>query len=164
MTKNKKHNDTHTEQPVEETQKEDIAEEKEPLVEIDQEKEDLKAENQKLKDDYLRAFAEAENTKKRCQQEIEKNNKYAIATFAKELLGVADNLQRAIEAVEKDGNKENNCVENLEWCDRSYNIRHALEIGLKVTIKDLVNEIDRLNKRVERLENMANCYKVGGEG
>lgn len=62
-----------------------------------------------------------------------------------------------------DGNKENNCVENLEWCDRSYNIRHALEIGLKVTIKDLVNEIDRLNKRVERLENMANCYKVGGE-
>ena len=107
MTKNKKHNDTHTEQPVEETQKEDIAEEKEPLVEIDQEKEDLKAENQKLKDDYLRAFAEAENTKKRCQQEIEKNNKYAIATFAKELLGVADNLQRAIEAVEKDENKEN---------------------------------------------------------
>ena len=59
--------------------------------------------------------------------------------------------------------KENNCVENLEWCDRSYNIRHALEIGLKVTIKDLVNEIDRLNKRVERLENIANCYKVGGE-
>ena len=100
MTKNKKHNDTHTEQPVEETQKEDIAEEKEPLVEIDQEKEDLKAENQKLKDDYLRAFAEAENTKKRCQQEIEKNSKFAISSFAKELLGVADNLQRALSAVD----------------------------------------------------------------
>ena len=42
-------------------------------------------ENKKLKEDYLRAFADAENTKKRCQQEIEKNNKYAIASFAKSL-------------------------------------------------------------------------------
>ena len=74
-----------------------------------------------------------------------------------------ENPNNLPEVNHKDGNKENNCVENLEWCDRSYNIRHALEIGLKVTIKDLVNEIDRLNKRVERLENMANCYKVGGE-
>ena len=74
-----------------------------------------------------------------------------------------ENPNNLPEVNHKDGNKENNCVENLEWCDRSYNIRHALEIGLKVTIKDLVNEIDRLNKRVERLENMANCYKLGGE-
>ena len=43
-----------------------------------------------------------ENTKKRCQQEIEKNNKYAISGFAKSLLSVADNLQRAIDAVDKD--------------------------------------------------------------
>lgn len=62
----------------------------------------LLAENQNLKDDYLRAVAEVENTKKRCQQEIEKNNKYAISGFAKSLLSVADNLQRAIDAVDKD--------------------------------------------------------------
>ena len=37
----------------------------------------LKAENQKLKEDFLRAYADAENIKKRCAQEIEKNNKYA---------------------------------------------------------------------------------------
>ena len=66
--------------------------------------EKLMEENAKLKDDYLRAFAEAENTKKRCQQEIEKNNKYAIANFAKSLLGVADNLQRAIDAASKENN------------------------------------------------------------
>lgn len=63
---------------------------------------DLVAENQKLREDYLRAFAEVENTKKRCQQEIEKNNKYAIALFAKSLLSVADNLQRALDAAGKD--------------------------------------------------------------
>lgn len=63
---------------------------------------DLVAENQKLREDYLRAFAEVENTKKRCQQEIEKNNKYAIASFAKSLLSVADNLQRALDAAGKD--------------------------------------------------------------
>ena len=67
---------------------------------------DLLLENQKLKDDYLRAFAEIENTKRRCQQEIDKNNKYAIANFAKALLPVADNLQRAIDAAEKEQNAE----------------------------------------------------------
>ena len=29
-----------------------------------------------------------------------------------------------------DGNKNNNCVSNLEWCDNGHNIRHALEHGL----------------------------------
>lgn len=111
MTKNKKHTENHTEQAEENKEVKKFVEETEPQEEIDQEKEDLKTENQKLRDDYLRAFAEAENTKKRCQQEIEKNNKYAIASFAKELLGVADNLQRAIAAVEKEENKE--ACENL---------------------------------------------------
>ncbi|MBR1948288.1 MAG: nucleotide exchange factor GrpE, partial [Alphaproteobacteria bacterium] len=73
--------------------------------------EKLMEENSKLKDDYLRAFAELENTKKRCQQEIEKNNKFAIANFAKNLLGVADNLQRAIEAASKEEN--NSACESL---------------------------------------------------
>ncbi len=73
----------------------------------------LQTENQKLKEDYLRAFAELENTKKRCAQEIEKNNKYAISSFAKNLLSVADNLHRAIDAVGKD-NAPENCAALLE--------------------------------------------------
>ena len=69
----------------------------------------LKAENQRLKEDFLRAYADAENIKKRCAQEIEKNNKYAISSFAKSLLSVADNLHRAIEAIPAD--KKAGCAE-----------------------------------------------------
>ena len=72
----------------------------------DEEIEKLKAENRQLKEEFLRAYADAENTKKRCAQEIEKNNKYAISSFAKELLTIADNLHRAIEAVSS-SNSEN---------------------------------------------------------
>ena len=69
--------------------------------------ETLKAENKKLKEDFLRAYADAENTKRRCTQEIEKNNKYAVSSFAKNLLSVADNLDRALKSIPED--KKNDC-------------------------------------------------------
>ena len=47
----------------------------------------------------LRALAEAENTRRRAQRDIEENSKYAISGFARDILPVADNLRRAIESV-----------------------------------------------------------------
>lgn len=73
--------------------------ENENSVENSEEYKQLLDENIKLKNEFLRAYADAENTKKRCAQEIEKNSKYAISSFAKELLSVADNLHRAITSV-----------------------------------------------------------------
>ena len=81
---------------IREEDKEEDSEEVNPLEELQKEKE-------KLKDDFLRALADMENLKKRCANEIEKNNKYAISNFAKALLSVADNLQRAIEAIKTGG-------------------------------------------------------------
>ncbi len=106
MKKDKKEHNSETEmkQPegneeyienMEEQENEEIS----VLVE-NEENEKLKAENAKLKDDYLRAYAELENTKKRCIQEMEKTSKYAISSFAKDILSVADNLHRALTAAE----------------------------------------------------------------
>lgn len=85
----------------------------------DEQIEALKEENQKLKDSFLRAYAEAENTKKRCAQELEKNSKYAIASFAKELLVVADNLGRALAAADENANK--NCAAMIKGIELTQN-------------------------------------------
>jgi molecular chaperone GrpE len=61
----------------------------------------LVAENQSLRDRLLRALAEAENTRRRAGRTAEETRQYAISDFARELLVVADNLQRTIAAAER---------------------------------------------------------------
>jgi hypothetical protein len=41
------------------------------------------------------------------------------------------------------GVRNDNRIENLEWCTHSQNIRHAIEIGLKVTAKGDDNKLSR---------------------
>lgn len=53
-------------------------------------------------DQYLRAVAETENVRRRLEREKEETAKYAITRFAKDILSVGDNFQRAIAAVPKD--------------------------------------------------------------
>lgn len=60
------------------------------------------AEIASLKDQLLRALAEAENTRRRATKEREDTAKYAVGSFAKEMLGIADNFSRALEAAPKD--------------------------------------------------------------
>ena len=60
-----------------------------------QEVEALKAEVAALKEQALRYAAEAENTKRRAEREMNDARAYAIQKFARDLLGAADNLARA---------------------------------------------------------------------
>lgn len=62
----------------------------------------LKVEVQTLKDQVLRYAAEAENTKRRAERESNDARAYAIQKFARDLLGVADNLDRATAAAPAD--------------------------------------------------------------
>jgi molecular chaperone GrpE len=60
---------------------------------------EAEAEQGRLKDQALRAMAEAENTRRRIQREAEDKERFALSSFARELTSVVDNLRRAIETV-----------------------------------------------------------------
>ena len=57
---------------------------------------ELEGENVKLKNEYLKAYADTENTRRRLQQEAEQTRKYRIQSFALDILPVLDNLERAL--------------------------------------------------------------------
>ncbi|MBI3452783.1 MAG: nucleotide exchange factor GrpE [Rhodospirillales bacterium] len=59
----------------------------------------LEAEVARLKDQALRALAEAENTRRRAEREIQDNSKFAVANFARDLVPMADNLHRALDSI-----------------------------------------------------------------
>jgi molecular chaperone GrpE len=52
-----------------------------------------------LKDRLLRTLAEMENLRKRTEREVTDARLYGVASFARDLLGVADNMRRALDAV-----------------------------------------------------------------
>ncbi|MGN7612334.1 nucleotide exchange factor GrpE [Magnetococcales bacterium HHB-1] len=51
--------------------------------------------------DYLRAMADMDNLRKRTEREKERARKFALETFCKDLLTLADNIDRAIVAIRK---------------------------------------------------------------
>lgn len=55
-----------------------------------------------LKDKLLRALAEMENLRRRTEREVADARLYGIAAFARDILGVADNMQRALQALDTD--------------------------------------------------------------
>ena len=62
----------------------------------------LEAELAEWKDRALRAAAEADNVKRRAEREMNDARAYAITRFARDLLGVSDNLSRALQAAPRD--------------------------------------------------------------
>jgi molecular chaperone GrpE len=95
----------------------------------------LRAEVANLKEQVLRYAAEAENTKRRAERETNDARAFAIQKFARDLLGVADNLARAREHAP--ANAEDPMVKNLA-------------VGLEMTEKDLLTAFERNGlKRVD---------------
>ncbi|HAR75284.1 MAG TPA: nucleotide exchange factor GrpE [Psychrobacter sp.] len=63
---------------------------------------ELESEVKQAKENTARANAETYNAQKRIEQEADKSKRFALQKFAKELLAVVDNLERAIENANAD--------------------------------------------------------------
>jgi molecular chaperone GrpE len=76
----------------------DAGEAADDIAEAEQTVEHLKDELDAAKDAALRAAAEAQNARRRAEQDVEKARKFALERFASDLLPVVDNLRRALDA------------------------------------------------------------------
>ena len=68
---------------------------------------------EELNDKMLRALAEAENVRRRAERDRSDAAKYAITNFAREVLGVADNMKRAMASVDSEARKKDPALEQL---------------------------------------------------
>lgn len=75
-----------------------VSDANESLAPLDQ----VIAERDEWKDRALRAAAEQDNLRRRTENQLNDARAFAIQRFAKDLLGVADNLSRALQAAPKD--------------------------------------------------------------
>ena len=86
-------------------------------------------EYQELKDRLLRTLAEMENLRSRTQREVEETRKFAVTSFARDLLEVGDNLGRALASVPAEARAQSefmkNLVQGVEMTERS--LQNALE-------------------------------------
>ena len=92
------------------------------------------AEAAALKDQLLRALAETENVRRRAQRDREEAGKYAITAFARELVGVADNLRRAIAAIPPEALANDEALKNLA-------------AGVELTERQLLTAFERFQLR-----------------
>lgn len=91
----------------------------------------LRQENAGLKDRLLRALAEMENLRRRTEREVADAKTYGIANFARDMLGVADNLRRALDHLP---------AEARESADAA--LKGLIE-GVEVTERDFLSRLTR---------------------
>ena len=91
----------------------------------------LQKENEELKDRALRVTAEMENLRKRTAREVADARLYATSNFARDMLNVADNLARALEAIPTEKREEGS------------DAFKALIDGVELTGRELTNALAR---------------------
>jgi len=92
---------------------------------------ELEAELANLKDQALRAMADAENVKKRAEREVSAAKMFGIEKFAQDILSVHDNLSRALLT-----------LEGTNKADLGENAKNLVD-GIELTEKDLIMVLSR---------------------
>jgi molecular chaperone GrpE len=89
--------------------------------------EELQAKLQEHQEQALRAQAEMQNVRRRAEIDVEKAHKFALEKFVKELLPVADSLEKAVESTEGQTDSSELVV----------SIREGVEMTLDLFMKSL---------------------------
>jgi len=107
--------------------------------------EGLQAEIADLNDKHLRAVAEAQNVRRRAQQDVEKERKFGIERFARDVLSVADNLGRALGALPEDPEALDPALRNVIT-------------GVQATERELLSVLERHG--VTRIESLGKPFNA----
>lgn len=105
------------EEQVEEQQEnaqEVINEEQERINELELALATAKATVGDQKDSVIRAKAEVDNIRRRAAQDVEKARKFALEKFASEMLTTVDNLERALQSIDKEDESKKGVIEGIE--------------------------------------------------
>jgi len=105
----------------------------------------LQAEKAELQDKLLRALAETQNVRRRAQQDVERERKFGIERFAKDVLSVADNLGRALSALPRDAEAIDPAVRNVI-------------LGVQATERELQSVLERHG--VTRIESLGKPFNA----
>ncbi len=105
----------------------------------------LQAEKAELQDKLLRALAEAQNVRRRAQQDVERERKFGIERFAKDILSVADNLGRALSALPGEADAIDPALRNVI-------------IGVQATERELQSVLERHG--VTRIESLGKPFNA----
>lgn len=93
----------------------------------------LQAELDATKDQMLRTAAEAENVRRRAVKERDDASKFAVSGFSRDILPVADNLRRALDAIPEDlkgDERIGSLIEGIEATEREL-LRNFEKNGLQ---------------------------------
>jgi molecular chaperone GrpE len=92
----------------------------------------LQAKLKEIRDQLQRSLAEQENTRRIAHRDIDQARQFAIKSFAKSLLEVSDNLERALHAVPHDAIEANDGEQ-----DKKPSVLANLYQGIHLTEKEL---------------------------
>lgn len=92
---------------------------------------ELLAENAELKDRSLRVMAEMENLRRRTERELRDAKQYSVASFARDMLSVTDNLRRALDSL---------TGETREAADEAMK---GLIQGVEMTEREMLNQLEK---------------------
>ena len=105
----------------------------------------LQAEKADLQDKLLRALAEAQNVRRRAQQDVERERKFGIERFARDILSVADKLGRALSVLPDDADAIDPALRNVI-------------VGVQATERELQSVLERHG--ITRIESLGRPFNA----